>query len=190
MRRTPSRDAGVEFRPVRRSARAARFPVFLFSGHASDELALEMLQGLIADLNRKSRASGLHLPASESGWGSTLASTWMTGFPARTGFARGLPGIRSLAFRRCAHDRRWRGRFSSLRCRGSEQVAGAKKRTETLIALAKTQRAGSRRDRHDRNRRSRRRPRCGGLFHPHRHDLAAVKAASASDCRRQPRSSA
>ena len=69
----------------------ARFPVFLFSGHASDGLALEMLQGLIADLNLKSRASGLHLPASESGWGSTLASTWMTGFPPRTGFARGFP---------------------------------------------------------------------------------------------------
>jgi len=70
---------------------SARFPVFLFSGDAAEELALEMLQGLIADLNRKSRASGLHLSASESGWGSTLASTWMTGFPLRTGFARGFP---------------------------------------------------------------------------------------------------
>lgn len=69
----------------------AKFPVFLFSGHAADGLALEMLQGLIADLNRKSRASGLHLPASENGWGSTLASTWMTGFPLRTSFARGFP---------------------------------------------------------------------------------------------------
>src|SRR5690606_1583850 len=61
------------------------------SGHCADVLALEMLQGLLADLNRKSRASALHLPASESGWGSTLASTWMTGFPLRTGFARGFP---------------------------------------------------------------------------------------------------
>jgi formylmethanofuran dehydrogenase subunit B len=69
----------------------ARFPVFLFSGHATDGLALEMLQGLIGDLNRKSRASGLHLPATESGWGSTLASTWMTGFPVRTSFSRGFP---------------------------------------------------------------------------------------------------
>jgi formylmethanofuran dehydrogenase subunit B len=70
---------------------AARFPVFLFSGHASDGLALEMLQGLVADLNRKQRASTLHLPASESGWGSTVASAWMTGFPPRTSFARGFP---------------------------------------------------------------------------------------------------
>ena len=70
---------------------AARFPVFLFSGDATEGLALEMLQGLIADLNRTSRASALHLPASENGWGSALASTWMTGFPLRTGFARGFP---------------------------------------------------------------------------------------------------
>jgi formylmethanofuran dehydrogenase subunit B len=71
--------------------KVAKFPVFLFSGFGADGLALEMLQGLIADLNRQSRASGLHLPATESGWGSALASTWMTGFPTRTGFARGLP---------------------------------------------------------------------------------------------------
>ena len=69
----------------------AKFPVFLFSGHSADALALEMLQGLLADLNRTSRASALHLPSSESGWGSTLASTWMTGFPVRTSFSRGFP---------------------------------------------------------------------------------------------------
>ncbi|MDN5927152.1 MAG: tungsten formylmethanofuran dehydrogenase [Hyphomicrobiales bacterium] len=70
---------------------AAKFPVFLFSGLTSDTFALEMLQGLVADLNGKARASSLHLPASESGWGSALASTWMTGFAPRTGFARGFP---------------------------------------------------------------------------------------------------
>jgi formylmethanofuran dehydrogenase subunit B len=67
----------------------ARFPVFTFCGASAGPLALEMLQGLIGDLNRKQRASALHLPASPSGWGSTLASTWTTGFPLRTGFARG-----------------------------------------------------------------------------------------------------
>lgn len=71
----------------------ARFSVFLFSGQSADGLALEMLQGLLADINRKSRASALHLPASEGGWGSTLASTWMTGFPLRTSFARGFPEL-------------------------------------------------------------------------------------------------
>jgi formylmethanofuran dehydrogenase subunit B len=68
----------------------ARFTVFLFSGHGCDALGLEMLQGLIADINRKQRASGLHLPATESGWGAALASTWMTGFPQRVSFARGF----------------------------------------------------------------------------------------------------
>jgi formylmethanofuran dehydrogenase subunit B len=69
----------------------AKFPVFLFCGQSLDLPGLEMLQGLVADINRKSRASALHLPASESGWSGTLASTWMTGFPMRTGFARGMP---------------------------------------------------------------------------------------------------
>ncbi|MHA6641259.1 tungsten formylmethanofuran dehydrogenase [Mesorhizobium sp. A623] len=71
--------------------KSARYPVFVFSGHGVDRLGLEMLQGLLDDLNQKSRASGLHLPASESGWGSILASTWMTGFAPRTGFSRGFP---------------------------------------------------------------------------------------------------
>lgn len=71
--------------------KSARYPVFVFSGHGIDRLGLEMLQGLLDDLNKKSRASGLHLPASENGWGSVLASTWMTGFAPRTGFARGFP---------------------------------------------------------------------------------------------------
>ncbi|MHA6687090.1 tungsten formylmethanofuran dehydrogenase [Mesorhizobium sp. A556] len=71
--------------------KSARYPVFVFSGHGVDRFGLEMLQGLLDDLNQKSRASGLHLPASESGWGSILASTWMTGFAPRTGFSRGFP---------------------------------------------------------------------------------------------------
>jgi len=67
----------------------ARFPVFTFCGQSVGTLGLEMLQGLIADINGKQRASALHLPASENGWGSTLASTWTTGFPLRTSLMRG-----------------------------------------------------------------------------------------------------
>jgi formylmethanofuran dehydrogenase subunit B len=69
----------------------ARFPLFLFSGKGCDILEMEMLQGLVSDLNLKSRASALHLPASENGWGSMFASGWMTGFPPRTGFGSGDP---------------------------------------------------------------------------------------------------
>lgn len=68
----------------------ARFPVFTFCGQSLETLELEMLQGLIGDINRNKRASALHLPASESGWGSTQASTWTTGFALRTGLARGF----------------------------------------------------------------------------------------------------
>ncbi|TIP14944.1 tungsten formylmethanofuran dehydrogenase [Mesorhizobium sp.] len=117
---------------------AARFPVFLFSGDATEGLALEMLQGLIADLNRTSRASGLHLPASENGWGSALASTWMTGFPLRTGFARGFPDFDP-----------WRYDVARMIASGeadlhlrisSSIVPPQKKRSRmALIALAKTQ---------------------------------------------------
>ncbi len=69
---------------------AAVFPVFIYSGEAG-LVTLEMLQGLIGDLNKTKRASTLHLPATEHGWGAVLASTWMTGFAPRTSFARGFP---------------------------------------------------------------------------------------------------
>lgn len=69
----------------------ARFTVFLCSGAGLDDLTLEMVQGLAADLNRKVRASILLMPGSENGWGSALASTWTTGFPLRTSFSRGSP---------------------------------------------------------------------------------------------------
>ncbi|PSJ58212.1 tungsten formylmethanofuran dehydrogenase [Pseudaminobacter soli (ex Li et al. 2025)] len=67
----------------------ARFPVFTFCGQSLGLLGLEMVQGLISDINRKQRASALHLAASDNGWGSTQASAWTSGFPLRTGLARG-----------------------------------------------------------------------------------------------------
>jgi formylmethanofuran dehydrogenase subunit B len=69
----------------------AQFAAFLFCGHGTDALTLEMLQGLISDLSNGMRASAVHLPASENGWGTALVSTWTTGFPPRTGFSRGSP---------------------------------------------------------------------------------------------------
>ncbi|MER8441084.1 tungsten formylmethanofuran dehydrogenase [Mesorhizobium sp. M1312] len=117
---------------------AAHFPVFLFSGDATEGLALEMLQGLITDLNRKSRASGLHLPASENGWGSALASTWMTGFPLRTGFARGVP-----EFDPWRYDvaRTIAAGEADLHLRISSSIVQPQKKKNrmALIALAKTQ---------------------------------------------------
>ncbi|MEZ2126868.1 MULTISPECIES: tungsten formylmethanofuran dehydrogenase [unclassified Sinorhizobium] len=68
----------------------ARFPVFVFS-HLNDPASLAMLQGLLADLNRTQRATALFLPSDDDAWGMVLASTWMTGFPPRTGFSTGAP---------------------------------------------------------------------------------------------------
>ena len=100
-----------------------------------------MLQGLIADLNRKSRASGLHLPASENGWGSALASTWMTGFPLRTGFARGFPEFDPWRF---DVARMIAAGEADLHLRiSASTVQPQKKRNRmALIALAKTHAAG------------------------------------------------
>jgi formylmethanofuran dehydrogenase subunit B len=54
-------------------------------------LGTEMLAGLIKDLNRATRWSGLPLADDPTSVGATLALGWMTGFPPRTGFARGHP---------------------------------------------------------------------------------------------------
>lgn len=87
----PVRETVSNFDRFAEALAEARFPVFISCGQSLDLLALEMLQGLISDINKTKRASALHLPASESGWGSTLTSVWMTGFPMRTGHVRGLP---------------------------------------------------------------------------------------------------
>ncbi|SMF11585.1 formylmethanofuran dehydrogenase, subunit B [Xaviernesmea oryzae] len=68
----------------------ASFPVFVFS-RPTDPASLAMLQGMLIDINRKQRASALFLPSDDDAWGMVLASTWMTGFPPRTGFSTGSP---------------------------------------------------------------------------------------------------
>ncbi|MCO5064506.1 MAG: tungsten formylmethanofuran dehydrogenase [Rhizobiaceae bacterium] len=79
------------FDALRKALGNARYAAFLYSGAGLDELAIEMLQGIVADLNRTQRAAMLLLPDNEDAWGGALASTWMTGFAPRTGFGRGMP---------------------------------------------------------------------------------------------------
>lgn len=88
------RSTGVPIKSVdafRKALEKADYTVFLYSGMAMDELAIEMLQGIVADLNKQQRAAMLLLPDSDDAWGGALASTWMTGFAPRTGFGRGMP---------------------------------------------------------------------------------------------------
>lgn len=76
---------------LRKALTKSAFPVFVFSGTSGDIPSLVMLQGLVADLNRKGRASSVFLPADDDAWGTALTSLWMTGFPPRTGFINSLP---------------------------------------------------------------------------------------------------
>ena len=69
----------------------ARFGVAVWGGDALDSLAIEMLHGLIIDLNKTIRFSALPLGGAGNASGVVQTSGWMTGFPVRTSFGRGFP---------------------------------------------------------------------------------------------------
>ena len=69
----------------------ARFGVAVWGGDSLDSLSIEMLHGLIRDLNRTTRFSGLPLGNDSNASGVVQTSGWMTGFPMRTSFGRGFP---------------------------------------------------------------------------------------------------
>lgn len=69
----------------------ARFGVAVWGGDGLDSLSIEMLHGLILDLNKTTRFTGLPLGASANATGVVQTSGWMTGFPVRTSFGRGFP---------------------------------------------------------------------------------------------------
>ena len=71
--------------------RAARFGVAVWSPAAIDAPAIEMLCGLVNDLNDATRFSGLPLVPADNAVGVTETCAWMTGLPVRTGFARACP---------------------------------------------------------------------------------------------------
>ena len=71
--------------------RAACFGVAIWSSAELDALMIEMLCGLVNDLNRTTRFSGLPLMSGGHAAGVLEVCGWMTGFPMRTGFCRGFP---------------------------------------------------------------------------------------------------
>jgi formylmethanofuran dehydrogenase subunit B len=88
------RAAGKIAKPMAELAgalQAARFGVAVWSAQALDELTIEMLFGLIKDLNAKTRFTGLPLAAGDNAAGVQQTCGWMTGFPVRTGFGCGYP---------------------------------------------------------------------------------------------------
>jgi formylmethanofuran dehydrogenase subunit B len=68
--------------------RAARFGVAVWSAAHLDTLSVEMLCGLVDDLNATTRFTGLPLLPGDNAAGVLEACGWMTGYPMRTGFAR------------------------------------------------------------------------------------------------------
>jgi formylmethanofuran dehydrogenase subunit B len=88
------RPAGKVSKPVAELAtalRAARFGVAVWSAATLGELAIEMLFGLIDDLNAATRFSALPLGPGDNARGVMQTCGWMTGFPMRTGFGRCYP---------------------------------------------------------------------------------------------------
>ncbi len=71
--------------------KGARFGVAVWTAGSLDALEIEMLHGLVRDLNDTTRFSTLPLPAPDNGAGVLAACGWTTGFPMRTGFGAGVP---------------------------------------------------------------------------------------------------
>jgi formylmethanofuran dehydrogenase subunit B len=69
----------------------ARFGVAVWGPELLDGLAIEMLHGLITDLNKTTRFTGLPLGADANAAGVLQTSGWMTGVPMRTSFGRAYP---------------------------------------------------------------------------------------------------
>jgi formylmethanofuran dehydrogenase subunit B len=71
--------------------KGARFGVAVWTAESLGALEIEMLHGLVRDLNETTRFSTLPLAAPDNGAGVLAACGWMTGFPMRTGFGAGVP---------------------------------------------------------------------------------------------------
>ena len=71
--------------------KAARFGVAVWTAESLGALEIEMLNGLVRDLNETTRFSTLPLAAPDNGPGVLAACGWTTGFPMRTGFGAGVP---------------------------------------------------------------------------------------------------
>ncbi len=71
--------------------KSARFGVAVWTAADLGALEIEMLNGLVRDLNETTRFSTLPLAAPDNGAGVLAACGWMTGLPMRTGFGTGAP---------------------------------------------------------------------------------------------------
>jgi formylmethanofuran dehydrogenase subunit B len=70
---------------------SSTYGVAVWSAADLDALSIEMLCGLMKDLNAKTRFTGLPLAPGDNAAAVQQVCAWMTGLPVRTGFARGFP---------------------------------------------------------------------------------------------------
>jgi formylmethanofuran dehydrogenase subunit B len=71
--------------------KAAKFGVAVWSAATLDALTIEMLCGLVDDLNAATRFSGLPVPQGDNAAGVQQVCAWTMGFPVRTGYGRSFP---------------------------------------------------------------------------------------------------
>jgi formylmethanofuran dehydrogenase subunit B len=72
-----------------RMLRSAKYGVAVFAPEELDTLAIEMLAGLVKDLNASTRWSCLPVSESRTAEGAMMATAWMTGVPLRSAFVNG-----------------------------------------------------------------------------------------------------
>jgi formylmethanofuran dehydrogenase subunit B len=75
---------------VAANLKETRFGTAIWSGAELDPLVIEMLCGLVDDLNATTRFSSLPLAPDADAIGVMHVCGWMTGFPMRTSFGRGF----------------------------------------------------------------------------------------------------
>lgn len=86
-------DANIERKlaGVAEALKEARFGAIIWSAESIGRLTIEMIHGLLLDLNKTTRFTGLPIAPAGNAQGVAQTSGWMTGFPMRTGFGRGYP---------------------------------------------------------------------------------------------------
>lgn len=81
--------ASAALHEIAEALRTAQCGVVIWSAAHTDGLCIEMVCGMIDDLNRATRCFGLPLPGPDNLAGVMQAIGWQCGFPLRVGFARG-----------------------------------------------------------------------------------------------------
>lgn len=84
-------ERAAEIESAAGTLKAATFGVALWCPGEIEALTIEMLTGLVKDLNAQTRWSGLSVSPDASAVAAAMASGWMTGLPLRVSFARGRP---------------------------------------------------------------------------------------------------